>query len=253
MIQIYPNYEQLSLAAATCFSERSQQSIAKHGYFSVVLSGGMTPKRTYELLAGPPFRDTITWENVYVFWGDERCVPPNDPNSNEHMAHQALLDHVPIPPTQVYPMRCLSDDDVCSAVVDYDIKIQTFFQGRTPQFDFVFLGLGENGHTASLFPRQGILNEKNKTVVPVFSAQQSRHRITMTASLINQGQYICFLVSGLQKAEILPQVLYGPHDPQSLPAQLIQPVKGELLWLVDQDAAACISPEKLSDLIDSRI
>lgn len=235
MIQIYPDYEQLSLAAAKCFVEESQKAIAKHGRFSVVLSGGHTPQHTYEILAQPPFKEEVSWQQTHVFWGDERCVPPEDSLSNIHMAKQALLNHIPIPASNIHPMQ--GNLNLQAAAQSYEKEIQQFFHGQKPQFDLIFLGLGDNGHTASLFPFLPALHETQKWVAAVYVAEQDMHRLTMTVSLLNQGRKIVFLVSGSEKASIFSRMLDGAYDPDALPAQLIRPVDGELLWLVDQDAA----------------
>jgi len=232
VIQIYPDLEALSRAAAALFA---QQAVQARGRFSVAISGGRTPERTYQLLAQPPVRDQVPWEKVHVFWGDERCVPPDDPRSNERMARRALLDHVPIPQKQIYPIHCAGDPQ--QAAERYEELLRAFFQGQPPGFDLVFLGLGENGHTASLFPGTPVLEGETPWAASVHLAEQDLDRVTLTAPLLNQAAVVAFLVAGTAKAQVLREVLEGPRDPRRLPAQLIRPTSGKLLWLVDGKAS----------------
>jgi 6-phosphogluconolactonase len=234
MLQVYPDAEALSRAAAQLFSDESRRAAGKGG-FAVCLSGGSTPKRVYELLAGPPYRDQVPWDKVHVFWGDERCVPPNDPRSNAHMARQALLDHVPIPANQVHPMR--GDSDPAEAARQYEVLLHSFFAGQPPRFDLLFLGLGDNGHTASLFPHTPVLHEKNRWAKEQYVAEVDMNRITLTVPILNLAKLTAFLVAGASKAKVLREVREGPPDPERLPAQLIKPAAGDLRWLVDRAAA----------------
>jgi len=246
MIRCYPDHEQLSRAAAEYFVQQSRKAVAKQGYFSVVLSGGNTPRRTYEILAQPAFQKQIDWNHLFIFWGDERCVPLNSPQSNYHMVQQALLEDVPVPKNQIFPMNCVTNPDI--AAESYEKQIRQFFAGRKPQFDLIFLGLGENGHTASLFPFSPVLTEENKWVVLVYLPEQNMYRLTMAPSLLNQGKKIVFIVAGSEKAQVLSKILYGPSNPQKLPAQLIKSIHGETIWLLDQDAAQFIPQDDLSAL-----
>jgi 6-phosphogluconolactonase len=239
MIWSYDDYEALSNAAAGIFVQRAREAVQQKGWFGVVLSGGHTPQRTYELLAEPPYRDHVSWGQVHVFWGDERCVPHADPRSNIRMARQALLDQVPIPASQIHPITCGQAPE--EGAKDYEAAIREFFGNRPPRFDLIFLGLGENGHTASLFPESPVLQEQMRWVAEVYVAEQDLYRVTLTAPFINQAAVVAFLVSGSNKANVLKEVLEGPADPAHLPAQLIQPVNGELHWLVDQEAAAMLT------------
>jgi 6-phosphogluconolactonase len=241
MIWVYADLESLSRAAAGIFVQQARQAIQVHGWFSVALSGGHTPQRTYELLAQPPFRDRVAWEHVHIFWGDERCVPPDDARSNERMARQAWLDHVPIPAAQIHPIRCA--DSPGQTARQYEALLQKFFRGRSPSFDLVFLGLGEDGHTASLFPGTSVLHEHEHWVSEVYVADHELHRVTLTTPIINQAAVVAFLVDGTAKAGILRAVLEGPSGDRRLPAQLIQPAHGELHWLVDQEASSLVSRE----------
>jgi 6-phosphogluconolactonase len=235
MIRVCSDSEALSRAAADLFAAEALLAVQERGRFAVALAGGGTPRRTYELLAGEPFRELIPWKDVHIFWGDERCVPADDPRSNARMARQALLDHVPIPPQQVHPMACSSSPR--EAAAEYEALLRGFFSSDRPRFDLVVLGLGENGHTASLFPGTPALKEQQRWVAEVSVAEEGLQRLTLTAAVINQAALVVFLVSGSAKARILRKVVSGVHDPAGIPARLINPPGGGLLWLVDREAA----------------
>jgi 6-phosphogluconolactonase len=239
VIEVYPDLESLSRAAATLLVEQANLAVAARGRFSVALSGGGTPRRTYELLAAPPLRDQAPWDRVHVFWGDERCVPENDSRSNAGMARAAWLDRVPIPATQIHPMHCAADP--AAAARQYEAQLREFFAGQPPRLDLVLLGLGHDGHTASLFPGALVLAETERWVAAVYAAEADLYRVTLTAPLINQAALVAFLVAGDAKAEVLKAVLHGPRDPARLPAQLIQPQPGELRWLADLAAAGSLA------------
>jgi 6-phosphogluconolactonase len=239
MIWLYDDYEALSNAAAGIFAQQARQAAQAKGWFGVVLSGGHTPQRTYELLAQPPYRDQVSWGQVHVFWGDERCVPHGDLRSNTRMARQALLDHVPIPSSQIHPITC--SEVPRQGAEEYEAVLHEFFGDQPPRFDLIFLGLGENGHTASLFPGTPVLEERERWVSEVYVAEQELYRVTLTAPLINQAAVVAFLVSGAGKAGVLKEVLEGPVDPYRLPAQSIRPADGELHWLLDSGAAAMLT------------
>ena len=238
MITIFPDLEQLSLAAARLITERALAAASEHGRFTIALSGGNTPRRTYELLAMEPLRDQMPWTQVHVFWGDERYVLPDDPRSNQCMARQTLLDHVPVPPEQVHPIDCEGSPNDSAA--RYEQCLRQFF-GPTPRFDLILLGLGENGHTASLLPGSPVLAERVRWVADVQPGSQPLQRITLTAPVINHARTVLFLVSGADKASTLRAVHEGARDPDRLPAQLVQPLDGELLWFVDEPAAAQVA------------
>jgi 6-phosphogluconolactonase len=239
MIWVYDNIHSLSQAAAGLFSQLARQAVQDHGKFSVALSGGHTPCHTYELLASEAFYSRIPWAQVHVFWGDERCVPPDDPRSNARMARQAFLSRVPIPPDQIHPISCAQKP--AEAGTRYEAVLRGFFGDQSPRFDLILLGLGENGHTASLFPNTSVLEEEERWVAEVYVAEQKMHRLTLTASLINQAATVAFLVAGAGKSQVLQQVLEGQADPKRLPAQLIRPENGQLMWLVDKETASLIS------------
>jgi 6-phosphogluconolactonase len=238
MIEVYPDLESLSRAAAVLLVQQANLAVAARGRFSVALSGGATPRRTYELLATPPLVDEAPWDRVHVFWGDERCVPVNDSRSNARLAKEAWLDRVSIPGTQIHPMNCAPDP--VEAARQYEAQLREFFAGQPPILDLVFLGLGDDGHTASLFPGTPALKEGERWAAAVYVAAQDLYRVTLTALLINQASVVAFLVAGGAKAGVLREVLHGPHAPARLPAQLIRPHPGDLLWLVDRPAAALV-------------
>jgi 6-phosphogluconolactonase len=234
MIWVYDDYEALSNAAAGLFVQQARMG---QGRFSVALSGGHTPRRTYELLSQSPFAERVPWDHVHVFWGDERCVPANDPRNNAHVARGLLLNHVPVPAAQIHPIRCAESPE--RAAEDYERLLIDYFPDAQPRFDLVLLGLGENGHTASLFPHTPVLDAED-WVAAVYLADQDIYRVTLTARVINAATVAVFLVSGATKAGVLKQVLEGPDRPRDLPAQLIHPTDGELHWLVDREAAALL-------------
>ncbi|HZV81942.1 MAG TPA: 6-phosphogluconolactonase [Geobacteraceae bacterium] len=243
MIRVYANLEALSLVTAELFAAEARQAVQARGRFVVALSGGNTPQRTYELLSRKPFRELIPWQNIHVFWGDERCVPADDPRDNAWMAHQALLNHVPIPFEQVHPMVCNSAAPETAAT--YEALLRDFFVGGRSRFDLVLLGLGENGHTASIFPGSSAMEEQQRWVAMVSVAEEGLRRLTLTAAAINQAALIVFLVSGIAKAQILRKVFDNADDPVNIPARLIKPENGKLLWLVDQDAASLLPRRNL--------
>ncbi len=235
MISIYADLDALSHATAAMVAGAAEQAIAKTGRFTLALSGGHTPGRTFELLAGAPYRDQIRWEQVHVFWGDERCVPPDDERSNERMARRLLLDHVPVPASQIHPMRCAGNP--AEAAARYDALLHRLL-GDRGALDFVLLGLGENGHTASLFPGTPVLAEQTRWAAEVYVAEQQMYRVTLTAPCINAAALVVFQAAGAAKAGVVREVVHGARDPERLPAQLIQPPGDRLHWLLDAAAAA---------------
>ena len=219
MLTVYPDSESLSRAAAGLFAERARAAVEAHGRFVVALAGGSTPQQTYRLLVAPPWRGRVPWSGVHVFWGDERCVPVADPRSNVHTARTTLLDHVPVPAANVHPPVCVGVPEEGAA--RYEAELRRFFAGGAPRFDLILLGLGEDGHTASLFPHSPVLAEQERWVRAVYVAGQDLHRITFTVPLLNAAAAVAFLVAGEAKAEVLHAVLAGPRQPRRLPAQLI--------------------------------
>ncbi|MDA8430335.1 MAG: 6-phosphogluconolactonase [Geobacteraceae bacterium] len=242
MIKIYPDTEALGLAAAELFAAEARQAVQARGRFTVALSGGSTPRRAYQLLANEAFRKLVPWRDTHIFWGDERCVPGDDPRNNALMARQELLDHVPVPPEQIHPLLCVPSPQEGAAA--YEALLRAFFADGPPRFDLLLLGLGVNGHTASLFPDTAVLDEQQRWVADVYVAEEGLHRLTLTAAAINQAALVVFLVSGADKAPVLRKVLKEAQNPRSIPARLIKPVDGGLLWLVDRDAARQLRTRK---------
>ncbi len=240
-IKIFPTTEELTKGAAQFIADVAQKAVAERGRFTISLSGGHTPEQLYALLAKPPFADSMPWSDTYVFWGDERCVGLDDKDNNAHMARVQLLDHVAIPASNIYPMPV--DMTPAEAADQYEETIKDFFGDDAPVFDLILLGLGENGHTASLFPGTDVVTEARRLVKEVFVAEQDMFRITMTAPLINQARNIMFLVAGKGKAEILNTVLNKPVQPDKYPAQLIAIGMGNLYWYIDADAAMILQQD----------
>jgi 6-phosphogluconolactonase len=241
MIAVYPDLEELSRAAADLIARRARSAVEQRGSFVVALAGGRTPRRTYEMLAANPLRDQMPWSHVHVFWGDERCVPADDERSNQRMARQALLDHVPIPNGQIHPIACM--DSPAQSAQRYEQTLRQCLGDSAP-FDLVLLGLGEDGHTASLFPDSAVLKERDRWAAAARDPKQKLDRVTLTVPRLNNARMVVFLVSDHKKSDILRTVRLGPRVPYHLPAQLIQPSSGELRWLVDEAAAALLMERK---------
>jgi 6-phosphogluconolactonase len=238
--RLFPDAELLSRTAADECVRLAREAVAARGRFTFVLSGGSTPRRLFQLLSGPPWRNQVDWAKVEVFWGDERCVPPDDPESNYRMAHEALLTKVPISPDHVHRIQA-ERPDLDGAAGDYQAEIARVFgvpdTGAPPSFDLVLLGMGPCGHTASLFPHTAALKETTRWVVANHVPQKNTDRITMTTAILNRAAQVAFLVAGADKTPVLAEVLEGPADPDRLPSQLIRP-SGTLTWFLDQAAAA---------------
>jgi 6-phosphogluconolactonase len=226
----------LARAAAKHFIALAQEAVGARGRFAVALAGGSTPRAMYALLATGEFATRVDWTRVHIFWGDERCVPPDRPDSNYRMAREALLDHIPIPSDHVH--RIQGEIEPALAADAYERTLQAFFTPGRPCFDLILLGLGDDGHTASFFPGTAAIHEPTRWVVGHTVSKLNAWRVTLTPVAINAAANVTFLVSGATKAERLNQVLTGPYQPDVLPAQIVQPVKGRLLWLVDSAAAA---------------
>lgn len=233
--------EEVAVAAAELWVKECARADSERRHSYVALSGGSTPRRTYEHLATLPWRDQVEWDHVELFWGDERCVAPDHRDSNYRMVREALLDHVPVPANHVHRVRTeLSPPPAAAKAYEDEIRKHLGRNSGLPQFDLVFLGLGANGHTASLFPQSPVLRETSHLVAADFVTETNSWRITMTAPILNHGRIIAFLVAGQDKAKILQEVLRGPYLPAKLPAQLIKPEGGKLIWIVDQAAASAL-------------
>jgi 6-phosphogluconolactonase len=231
--------EQLAIAAAQRFVEYAQKAVSEHGFFSVALAGGNTPRRVYEILATEDFKSQIIWQSVHLFFGDERCVPPDDPDSSYGMVYAAMISKIPIPSTNVH--RIVGEGDADANARSYERELKSFFAGLSwPRLDLVLLGMGEDGHTASLFPGDQALNETTRWVTKTRVERLKQDRITLTIPVFNHAAHVMFLVTGEEKAKRLLEVLRGAFDPKRLPAQAIQPISGSLEWLVDKAAASLL-------------
>lgn len=245
-IEVSPDSAALMHAAADGFVTAAAQAIRTTGRFAVALSGGSTPKRLFALLATNAYATRIDWPRVHVFWGDERCVPPADVSSNFRMAREALLAHVPVAEQNAH--RIHGEDEPAVAAAAYEQELRALF--RTPagapqlrpgaRFDLILLGMGDNGHTASLFPGLTAVREATRWVMAEYVAEVSMWRVTLTPVVINAAAEVAFLVSGREKAAMLQRVLEGPHQPDTLPAQVVALRDGRLRWCVDADAAAAL-------------
>lgn len=237
-VRVLTDGEALARDAADLFTHVAIEAVNLRGRMSVALSGGTTPRRMGELLAQPPARDRVPWNRLDVFWGDERWVSEESPESNAGVAKRTLLDAVPILADQVHPFPT-DGADPSAAAASYAATIRELLgEGEvTPRFDLVLLGLGEDGHTASLFPGTAALAERDALAVANHVPTLNTTRLTLTVPVLAAGREIVFLVGGTGKAEALAAVLEGPETPNRLPAQLIRPVDGRLFWLVDRDAA----------------
>jgi len=237
-VRVFPNLEGLSLAAAESFADAAAEAISQRGRFTVALSGGSTPSRLYQLLTLPPLRQRIDWSRCHLFWGDERLVPPDHADSNYRLARETLLDGVPLPVAQIHgvPVEVGEGNDVAQS---YEEDLRDFF-GRDelwPRFDLLLLGLGSDGHTASLFPGSPALEESQRWVVatPPGTLPPPVHRVTLTLPAINAAREVLFLVAGADKAGVLHRVLQGDVG---LPAARVRPAGGDLYWFVDLAAIA---------------
>ena len=224
---------------ALYFIAAAEGSIGEHGRFSVALSGGNSPKKLYELLASV-YKEKVEWQKVDFFFGDERYVPQTDTDSNFLMAKKALFEPLQISETQIFAVDTLPAPD--RSAEEYSAVINNYFSGKDLSFDLILLGLGDNSHTASLFPHTPVLHDTSVSVKSVFLEDQQVYRITFTAPLINQAAKVAFLVYGQGKAAAVHHVVQDNPDIENYPAQLITPQKGELQWFIDSAAAADLVP-----------
>lgn len=236
-LTIYPDIDTLSQHAAQYIVDIAIESIADRGRFIIALSGGNTPRKTYGLLGSEPYRSQIDWELVHIFWSDERCVSPDSPDSNYLMAHEALLSKISTPGLQVHRMPAdMPDRDAASR--EYTDEMRRMFGTEDiPDFDLIQLGMGPEGHTASLFPHQASLHETQRLVMPVTVPKPPPDRLTFTPPLLNAARNVLFLVTGEDKADALKAVLEGEYQPDEYPAQIVLPPNGEVEWMVDSEAA----------------
>ncbi len=234
-IRVYPTPDDVAAEGARAFVEAAAEAQRLRGTFSVALSGGSTPKAMFKLLAEEPFKSQVNWERVKIFFGDERCVPPDHADSNYRMAHETLLSKVPIPPDNVYRMEGECKPE--AAATDYGRMLKESF-GEDGGIDLIYLGMGDDGHTASLFPGTAALKETTHRCVANYVEKMKTWRITLSAPFINRAGQVIIMVVGAGKAKRVAEVLEGPREPDRLPIQMIQPVSGNLVWLMDVPAAA---------------
>jgi 6-phosphogluconolactonase len=244
-VEVVADPDLLAEVAARSFAALAEAAIHARGRFVVALSGGHTPRGAYQRLSREPFASRISWSQVALLWGDERCVPPDHPESNYRMVREVLLDHAPIPPANVHRIR--GEDDPAAAAAQYEETLRSLFDtpagpprtGPGGSFDLILLGLGEEGHTVSLFPGSAAVKEQIRWVMAERAAGMTTPwRVTLTPQVINAAAEILFLVSGHAKADILRRVVEGERRPPLLPAQVISAGAGRVRWLVDRAAAA---------------
>jgi 6-phosphogluconolactonase len=236
-LRVLADLDEVARAAAEEVIRLAGEAVRAHGRFTLALSGGSTPRALFRLLVEA--RDRIDWGAVQVFWGDERHVPPDHPDSNYRMTRETLLDHVPLPAASIHRIHG-EDPDAEHAAALYDDEIAAAFAlapQQPPRFDLVLLGLGGEGHTASLFPGSAALHERERRVVAPFVPKLAAHRITLTPPVLNHAAAVIFLVSGADKADALAAVVEGEPQVDLYPAQIVRPERGRLLWLVDREAA----------------
>lgn len=242
-IRIFRDGERLSRHAANLFIEQSNRAILERYRCLLALNGGSSPVRLFQLLA-TEYREQVEWYKVHVFWGDERCVPPQDPGSNFRQAMDLLLSHVPIPEENIH--RVKGELDPVPAAMEYAQTLKQFADPDLdfPHFDFILLGMGEDGHTASLFPGSPVHVTEPAIAVTADYQDRPAHRVTLTQLVFNRARMVVFMATGEKKADALAQVLGDRYNPEQFPAQRIDPKDGELIWLVD-DAAAGKLPRKI--------
>jgi 6-phosphogluconolactonase len=240
-------------AAAQEVCRIGQLSQQMTGRFSFVLSGGSTPRKLYELLAEHPYRSELDWTKVEFFWGDERAVPPDHASSNFRMARETMLDKLGVPPERIHRIAA-EKEDLNEAARLYEIEIERVLgrvagvARRPPHFNLFLLGMGEDGHTASLFPKTRALDDTERWVVAHDVPAVGGKRITMTPRLINAAHFIVFLVAGARKSDVLARVIRGVQDPQLYPAQLIHPLTGEVTWMIDGPASASLLQQQRKEV-----
>ncbi len=240
-IFVFQDIDALSLKAAKIFVELSDMCIKQNGRFSVAISGGSTPIKLFSLISNE-YRNDINWERVHIFWADERCVPAEDKESNYGNAYKAFISKVPLPNANIH--RIKGEEEPVKEARRYEEEIINFFNMKdTPSFDLILLGLGEDGHTASLFPGSDAVNEKKRTAVPVFINDKTVPRITLTLPVLNNAKTVIFMVSGSAKSGILAEIIENGSKRNLYPADLVSPVSGSLIWLIDKKAATGLKLE----------
>lgn len=244
-VHVFPNPAQTAVSGAELFTHAAEQAVAARGWARIAISGGSTPRAVFALLANPqqPYRARVPWAKLQLFWVDERCVGPKDPESNFGMTKKAMLDEVPLPASQVHRMEGELEPEDGAARYEAEIRNGFKLEGaETPTFDLIILGLGPDGHTASLFPHTEGLDNMTNIVIANHVPQKDVWRLTLTWPVITQGREVVFLIEGEEKAEIVKTVWAGTYDPESWPAQLIRPASGRLTLLLDRAAASHLTP-----------
>lgn len=242
-VRIFADSHSLAVAAAEHWVAAARTAVQARGLFSVALAGGSTPLMLYRLLSSPEYAQQVEWERVHFFWGDERCVPNDHDDNNAFKARQALLDHIPTPVENIHPIPTEHKPEAAAAA--YEETLLAFFstmlvrpEPEPPTFDLVLLGMGEDGHTASLFPGSQAVQETARWVAAQYIDKLAAWRITLTPAVLNRAREVLFLVSGAGKSAALQRVLYGSYQPDRYPAQVIRPTRSEPAWFVDEAAAS---------------
>jgi 6-phosphogluconolactonase len=236
-VSVFPDPAGVYQAAAERFLESAHEAVRRSGRFAVALSGGSTPRELYRLLAEPPYRETVPWSRTYVFFGDERCVPPDDPRSNYRMAMETLLGRVPVPGGQIFRITGEAKDPARAAAA-YEAELRGMFAKEgSPRFDLVLLGIGPDGHTASLFPGSPLLEETSRWVAADFVPKLGSWRITLTLPALNAARRILFLIAGQDKARVFSEAIGGRPHPGPYPCELVAPADGTVEVLADRLAA----------------
>ena len=239
-LYIYKSKGELANELAQWIINTIQSTLQKQEYFTLALSGGETPQILYKKLATPEFKEKINWKRVHIFWGDERVVPFNDDRNNAKIAYDLLIDHIGIPSTQVHMMR--TGIEPVFAAKEYEKILKTYFGNTITSFDLILLGIGNDGHTLSIFPGSPLLEEEEQDwVSAVYNEKQQMYRITLTPAIVNHASQIAFMVTGSDKAKILKEIIEGNYMPLTLPAQLIKSEKGELYWFLDKEVVGKLS------------
>jgi 6-phosphogluconolactonase len=238
MIHIQKNPSAITAALAEWITHAIETTLQKQDRFTWVLTGGNSPKALYDMLAASPYKERIAWNKLHIFWGDERAVPFSDDRNNAKMTYAHLLNKVPVIPAQVHVMR--TDKEPQQAALEYEKILHQYFGEDGKSFDLVLSGMGDDGHTLSLFPGTEVIHEKEAWVKAFYLTSQQMYRITLTAPVVNRASFIVFLTFGANKSKALYEVLEGSADADLYPSQIIQPRVGELHWFVDEAAAALL-------------
>ena len=238
-IHIYKDGDEVTSALAEWMAELIAKTLLTKDKFTLALSGGETPKALYKKLAASPYKEKIDWGKIHFFWGDERVVPFTDERNNAKMAYDNLLEKINVSEEQIHIMQ--TGIEPVNAAIEYEKILHQYFDDQPSTFDLVLLGMGDDGHTLSLFPNSLVLFQNNKWVTEILSKEKGK-RITLLPSVVNLSSSIVFLVTGAAKATTLKKVLEGEYQPDKFPAQLIKPANGELHWFVDEEAAKDLKP-----------